>query len=332
MFKTLTLGAALAGTIAAGAAFADADRPGEGVTVRPVIAPSLEEMFQHRILFRALEELGYTIAEPQEVEYQTIHLALGTGDGDFTAVHWNKLHNTFYEEAGGDAVLEKVGTYIEGALQGYLVDKAAYDAGIQNLGDLKDPKKAKLFDADGDGKADLAGCVPGWGCERVIEHQLTEFGLRDTVTHNQGAYNAIIADTIARYQAGEHILYYTWTPYWVSGALVPGKDVEWLSVPYTSLPDGKNDEAETTYKGKNLGFAVDSIRVVATREFLNANPAARKLFEVAKLDINDVSAENKLIAEGEDSSADIDRHVADWIKAHQAEFDGWIAAARAAAE
>ena len=28
--------------------------------------------------------LGYEIAEPQEVEYQTIHLALGTGDGDFT--------------------------------------------------------------------------------------------------------------------------------------------------------------------------------------------------------------------------------------------------------
>jgi glycine betaine/proline transport system substrate-binding protein len=44
------------------------------------------------------------------------------------------------------------------------------------------------FDADGDGKADLAGCIPGWGCERVIEHELTEYGLRDTVTHNQGEY------------------------------------------------------------------------------------------------------------------------------------------------
>ena len=248
----------------------------------------------------------------------------------FTAVHWNGLHDTFFQESGGDAVLEKVGTLIEGALQGYLVNKAAYDAGVQNLGDLKDPAKAAMFDADGDGKADLAGCVPGWGCERVIEHQLDEFGLRDTVNHNQGEYNAIIADTIARNEGGENVLYYTWTPYWVSGVLVPGENVEFLAVPYSSLPDGAT--AETTFNGKDLGFAVDSIRIVATDEFLGANPAAAKLFEVAKIDINDISAQNKLIADGEDSSADIDRHVDAWIADNRAAFDGWLDAARAAAQ
>src|SRR5690606_36648579 len=143
------------------------------------------------------------------------------------------------------------------------------------------------------------------------EHQLTEFGLRDTATHNQGEYNAIIADTIARHQTGKPILHFTWTPYWVSGARVPGTDVEWLSVPYTSLPDGATGNTE--YEGKNLGFAVDGIRVVARNAFLEANPAAAKLFELAKIDINDISAENKLIADGEDRSADIDRHVDDWI-------------------
>lgn len=240
--------------------------------MRPVIQPIAEEIFQHRILFRALQDLGYDVAEPEEVQAQTLHLALGTGDADFTAVHWNGLHNNFFEESGGDAVLEKVGTLIDGALQGYLVNKAAYDAGVQNLGDLKDPAKAAMFDADGDGKADLAGCVPGWGCERVIEHQLDEFGLRETVNHNQGEYNAIIADTIARNEGGENVLYYTWTPYWVSGVLVPGENVEFLAVPYSSLPDGA--AAETTFNGKDLGFAVDSIRIVATDEFLAANPAA----------------------------------------------------------
>jgi len=317
---------AIAGSLASGTALA-ADKPGEGVTARPVIAPQIGELFQHRILFRALEELGYEIAEPQEVEYQTIHLALGTGDGDFTAVHWNKLHHTFFEEAGGEAVLSKVGNYIEGALQGYLVDKAAYEAGVTNLEDLKDPANAAMFDANGDGKADLAGCVPGWGCERVIEHQLTEYGLRETISHNQGAYDAIIADTIARLGAGQHVLYYTWTPYWVSGVMQPGEDVEWLSVPYTSLPDGET--GDTTFKDKNLGFAVDSIRVVATNDFLAANPAAAKLFEVATLDINDISAENNLIRDGEDSSEDIDKHVEAWITENRATFDDWIAAARA---
>lgn len=328
--KFTPIAALLLGTTLGTGAFAGADEPGEGVSVRPVLQPISEELFQHRVLFSALEELGYEVEEPQEVQAQTLHLALGTGDADFTAVHWNKLHDTFFQESGGDAVLTKVGTLIDGALQGYLISKEAYDAGITNLGDLKDPAVAAKFDSDGDGSADLAGCVPGWGCERVIEHHLDEFGLRDTIAHNQGEYNAIIADTIARKAAGDMVLYYTWTPYWVSGALVPGEDVEWLEVPYSSLPDGGT--GETSFDGKELGFAVDSIRVVASNDFLADNPAAAKLFELARISINDISAQNKLIADGEDSSADIDRHVAAWIADNQATFDGWLAEARAAAQ
>ena len=223
--------------------------------------------------------------------------------------------------------MSKVGTYIEGALQGYLIDKATYDSGVTNLGDLKDPAIAAKFDADGDGKADLAGCIPGWGCERVIETGLDAYELRDTVAHNQGSYQAMIADTIARFENGKPVLYYTWTPYWVSGALVPGKDVEWLSVPFTALPDGATGNTE--FNGKNLGFAVDNIGIVARNDFLSANPAAAKLFEVAKLDINDISIQNKKIADGEDSSADIDRHADQWIADHRAAYDSWLAAARA---
>lgn len=327
--RRLAVAAGLAASLVATPLLAQ-DKPGEGVTVRPVIQPALEEMMQARILFRALEDLGYTVSTPLEVIAQTAHLAVGTGDADFFTDSWDTLHDAFFKEAGGPDKISKVGVLVEGALQGYLVDKASYDSGVKNLGDLKDPAVAAKFDSNGDGKADLAGCVPGWGCERVIEHQLTEFGLRDTITHNQGEYNAIIADTIARHQSGKPVLYYTWTPYWVSGALVPGKDVEWLSVPYTSLPDGV--EANTEFNGKNLGFAVDNLRVVARNDFLKANPAAAKLFEIAKIDINDISAENKLIADGEDKSADIDRHVDDWIKAHQADYDGWLEQARAAAK
>lgn len=328
MFRS-TLTAALAASTFLGTAALAQDMPGEGTTVRPVIGLIAEEYFQSRILFRALEDLGYEVAEPLETEIQTAHLAVGTGDADFYPIHWGNLHQAFFNESGGDDVLEKVGPFVEGMLQGYLVDKASYDAGVTNLGDLQDPDVAARFDADSDGKADLAGCVPGWGCERIIEHQLTDYGLRDTVSHNQGAYNAIIADTMARKGNGDAILYYTWTPYWVSGALVPGKDVEWLDVPYTSLPDGV--EAETTFNGKNLGFAVDSMYVLTTDDFLAENPAAAKLFEVARLDVNDISAQNKLMADGEDSSDDIDRHVDEWITSHQAEYDSWLDAARAAA-
>ena len=325
--KHFTLSTALCLSLLAAPLFAQ-DKPGEGVTVRPILGNIAEEFFQARIIYRALSDLGYTVAEPQQVEIQTAHLAVGTGDGDFYTAHWGTLHSAFFEESGGDAVLEKVGPFVAGMVQGYLVDKASYDAGIKNLGDLKDPAIAAKFDGNGDGTADLAGCVPGWGCERVIEHHLTEYGLRDTVTHNQGEYNALMADTIARFETGNPILYFTWTPYWVSGALVPGVDVEWLDVPHTSLPDGV--VAETTFDGKNLGFAVDNMYVLATDKFLADNPAAAALLAAVKIDINDVSAQNKLMADGQANSDDIDKHVADWIASHQADYDAWLAAACAA--
>jgi glycine betaine/proline transport system substrate-binding protein len=143
--KILSLTAAMVLALAATPLCAK-DKPGEGVTVRPVIQPTLEEMFQSRVLFRALAELGYTVAEPQEVLAQTAHLAVGTGDADFYPSSWNTLHDAFFKEAGGPEKISKVGTLVDGALQGYLVDKASYDAGVKNLGDLKDPAVAAKFD------------------------------------------------------------------------------------------------------------------------------------------------------------------------------------------
>lgn len=326
--KTFKIAATLALSVSAGALFAQ-DMPGEGVTARAVWPVQIEEHMQYYIVTSALEDLGYTVENVGEAEYQTMHLAVGAGDGDFAAVSWDVLHDAFFQEAGGDAVMTKVGTLIAGAIQGYMVDKASYDAGVTDLGMLADPAIAARFDADGDGKADLAGCIPGWGCERVIEHQLTEFGLRDTVTHNQGSYQAMMADAMARRANGESIIYYAWLPYWVAGEIVPGVDAEWLSVPYSSLPDGAT--ANTVYEGKDLGFAVDNIRIIARNDFLDANPAARALFEAASIPINDVSAESLLISAGEDTAEDIRRHADEWIAAHQAEYDSWLEAARAAA-
>jgi glycine betaine/proline transport system substrate-binding protein len=69
------------------------------------------------------------------------------------------LHQDFYDKAGGDEKLSRTGGYIKGCAQGYLIDKATADKyGIANIGQLTDPKNAKLFDANGDGKADLVGC------------------------------------------------------------------------------------------------------------------------------------------------------------------------------
>lgn len=321
----------LAGGLTFAVAASGAGMPGKGVTVQPLKSSIAEETFQTLLVTKALERLGYAIKPIKEVEYATAFVALANGDGTFLADYWDPLHNDFYKRAGGDAKLCTKGVYSPGALQGYLIDKATAEKyKITDIGQLKDPELAKLFDSNNDGKADLAGCNPGWGCEKVIEHQLTAFDLRKTVTHNQGSYSAIIADTIARHKQGKPILYYTWTPYWVSGVLVPGKDVVWLQVPFSALPDSRKDVDTTLPNGKNYGFQANSQRIAANRKFVEDNPAAAKLFSIMQVSSNDISAENLLMRDGQKTPADIERHADAWIKANQKKFDGWVKEAMAA--
>ena len=310
-----------------------ADLPGKGVTVQPVKGSVAEEMFQTLLVSRGLEKLGYTVKAPQETEYATAHLAIANGDATFLPSHWDPLHAAFFQNAGGDAKMWRNSTYVTNAIQGYLIDKKTADKyKIIHLGQLSDPKIAALFDTNDDGKADLTGCTPGWGCEAALEHQLTAYKLRDTVTHHQGSYSALMADTITRFKQGQPILYYTWTPYWVSAVLRPGKDVVWLEVPFSALPGAQSKVDTKQASGKNYGFVVNTQHIVANKIFVQQNPAAAKLFEVMKLSVNDINAQNLRMSQGESKAQDIERHLDGWIKAHQATFDGWIAQAMAAAK
>lgn len=305
--------------------------PGKGIEVQPGQIHVDGENFQTIIAGKALEALGYEVKPVQFAKYPALHVAVANNDLTFIADHWNPLHTSFFDKAGGAGKLYRQGAYIPGCAQGYLIDKRTADRyGITNMAQLKEAHIAALFDVSGDGKADLAGCPPGWGCERVIEHHLSSFGLRDTVTHNQGEYGAIIADTITRYQEGKPVLYYTWTPYWVSGVLVPGNDVVWLEVPFSALPDNRMVDT-TLANGKNYGFEINNQNIVANQQFCAAHPDAAKLFAVMQIPARDISAQNlKMRERGEGSWQACEQHAEAWIKAHQQIFDGWLDAARAA--
>jgi glycine betaine/proline transport system substrate-binding protein len=311
-------------------ASADALHPGAGVTVQPGQDNNDTDNFQTQVVIQALKDLGYEVKDVQLAKFAALHLALANGDTTFIADHWTPLHDAFYEKAGGDAKMSRAGALITGAVSGYLIDtKTAQEYGITNIAQLQDPKIAELFDADGDGKADLAGCVPGWGCEAIIENQLDAYKLRDTVTHNKGEYNAIIADAIARHKEGKPILYYGWVPYWVAGVLVPGKDVTWLEVPFSANPSGTDTKLPD---GKDYGQPAYVVKIVANRDFITKNPAAGKLFESISIPVADVSAENLLMNEaGEGDLAAAKRHAATWIAANKTLYDSWLDAARAAA-
>jgi len=310
---------------------ASAEKPGEGVSVTPIFPSIAEERFRGEVAMAGLRELGYDVKEPKETEYPTMMVALAYGDAQFTVHLWDKLHDNFYQKAGGDDTLVKAGDVIPGVLQGYLIDKKTAEAhNIKYITDLKKPEIAKLFDSNGDGKADLTGCNPGWGCELMIDHHLKAYDLEKTVSHNRGSYFALMADTIARYKEGQPILYYTWVPQWIAGVLVEGKDVVWLEVPHTDLPGGDNS-VDTSFDGKNLGFAVDTVKAVLNKDFAEKNPAALKFLSLVQIATVDESVQNLKMQNGENKQADIKRHADEWIAAHRTRFDRWLKQARAAA-
>ncbi|NER36374.1 MAG: glycine betaine/L-proline ABC transporter substrate-binding protein ProX [Oscillatoria sp. SIO1A7] len=286
-----------------------------------------------QILKIGLEELGYEFKPPKQLSVPALYLGTNNGDLDLYATSWENMHRSFYQQYKNNGTVEYSGNLVENALQGYQIDlKTAEKYKITSIEQLKDPKIAKIFDSDGDGKANLIGCIPGWSCEKVIEHHLDTYGLRDTVEHDQGEYSAMIAAAIAGYKQGKPLLFYTWTPYWLGSALKVGEEVLWLEVPFTSLPEsmGNMTEEDTTSNGKNTGFPVDRIRILSNREFLEANPSAKRFFELVNIPIDYINEQQRLVYEGEDDPADIRRHAEEWIENNREQFQGWIEEARQA--
>lgn len=307
------------------AASAQSGLPGAGVAVTPIKSSIAEETFQTILVSRALERLGYTVKDTEVAEYVIAYQSLASGNASFMAASWAPLHDNFYNAVGGDDALYREGVYSDSALQGYVIDKATAEKyGISNMEQLKDPRIAKLFDVDGNGKADLFGCTSGWGCQETIDHQISAYGLKDSVDHKTGSYAALIAEVISRYKAGKPILYYTWTPYWVSAELVIGKDVVWLQVPFSSLPETQKSIDTQWPNGRNYGFPMNTQQIVANKDFAQKNPAAAKLFSIMYLPVDDINMQNLRMKAGENQPKDIERHVDAWIETHQDIFDGWI--------
>ena len=293
----------------------------------------IEEHFQSEIVNIGLEKLGYQIEKPKEIDYPAIYLSVANGDIDYSTINYESSHTKFFENAGGEKKLERVGVLTPNVVQGYQIDKkTAEEYQITSIEQLKDPKIAKLFDSNGNGKANLVGCNPGWFCEVIIDHHLKAYGLEDTVEHDRGQYITLLADVITRYQQGESVLYYAYNPHWISVALKPDKDVIWLEVPFTSLPESQKNitEKDTSIAGKNLGFAVDSQRIFANKEFLAANPVAKRWFELIEIPTEDINIESLYIKQGEDSPEDIRRHAEQWVENNQDLFDSWLEEAKKA--
>ncbi|MBE9039471.1 glycine betaine/L-proline ABC transporter substrate-binding protein ProX [Oscillatoriales cyanobacterium LEGE 11467] len=312
----------------------DREIPGQGVTVKMGTGPIFFGRFITEIVGLGLRELGYQTREIKQLKPSLAHVAVGNGDLDFSTVHLEKSHQEFFVKGGGDAKLERVGTIVPQILEGYQIDlKTAQDYEITNLEQLKNPQIARLFDSDGDGKANLAGCDVGRACERTIDYHLEAYELIDTIEHDKGQNEILMADVISRYQQGKSVLYYTSQPSAIDFELKTGEDTTWLSVPFTALPPAQQQWTgeDTSLDGQNLGFLINRIRILANKIFLETNPAAKTWLEQVQIPTDDIRTEAQLLQQGENRPNDIRRHAQKWIENHKQKVDYWLETARKAA-
>ena len=165
--------------------------------VQPIGTGRTDHQLLYEVIGAGLAELGLESEEMLTAAYPAIHLSVGQGDADYTAVHWRPLHNEYYANSGGDDVFLRAGPTYTDAMQGYFIDIATAEKhGITDLEQMKDPAIAAIFDTDGDGLANLTGCNPGWGCEGVIEDHLDAYELRAHIKNDKGEYFALMAESI----------------------------------------------------------------------------------------------------------------------------------------
>jgi glycine betaine/proline transport system substrate-binding protein len=316
--------------------------PGKGAKVQPARATWNTGFFQEALVRRGLKELGYKVKTPKDLQNPIFYKSVALGDVDYWTNGWFPNHNSqlpkkFYDKADTYGYVVKAG-----GLQGYLVSRKEVEKyNIKSLDDFKREEVKKAFDNNGDGKAELTACPPGWGCENVIAHHMDVYDLDGHINPVKAAYEAGMASALGAYKSGEPIFFYTWAPNWTIFKLKPGEDVMWINVPKIIPKESqKPAEERMTVSGiagavsdpVKLGFVVSDIRIVANKKFIEKNPAAKRFFEVLTLPLIDINEQNTRMNGGEKSQKDIERHVDEWIAKNEAKWNNWLEAARNAAK
>ena len=276
-------------------------KPGAGVPVTAARANWDTGYFEAEVVGALLGELGYQVSSAaREMSPDVFYPAVASGVVDVWANGWFPLHNAKLETVlpargvVGDLASPVGDMVADGALLGYLIDKPTADRyGITTMGDLTRPEIAAIFDRDANGKADLIGCQERWECAAYINR--ADRGPWLVVEQVQGDYPSLFDDVANRVRRVSRCCTHLDAQLHDRRAgprpgrhLAAGTEPAGTKTAVAGLAGCTGDPCET-------GFVPSSIRIVANDTFLEENPAARRLFELVKIDPQDIAQQNLLM-------------------------------------
>ncbi|WP_420609200.1 glycine betaine ABC transporter substrate-binding protein [Candidatus Poriferisodalis sp.] len=241
--------------------------PGEGVTATMGRASWSTGYFQAELYRDLMEELGYDVTDPAELELgpNSAYVAMAEGQLDFWVNSWYPGHLAWLagELPDGSLVgdhLSIVGEeMIAGGLQGFLITKSFADEyGVYSLDELnRNPEALAAFDATDpvpdNGMADIFGCPEAWTCDNVITNQIAFSGWNN-IQQVIAGYDAMFAQAVDSAGEGVPMVIYTWTPSAYITQLRPGDNVYWAGVESildSSNPAGEEGGEEHSQRGED---------------------------------------------------------------------------------
>ena len=318
------------------------DQPLEGMNVEQANASWVSAAPVSQVFKQMLEELGASVQLQQFSSNGLAYQAIDLNDLDFWANGWFPLHNPQLPGEFSGKMYDAHCTAC--TVEGYLADIPSIEEfEITSLEDFRGNDELKqAFDENGDGKADIFGCPPGWGCNGVIEDHFALYDwFGETFNHVNAAYSANFSTAQARIENGQGALFYTWAPNNTVLQLVPGEDVKYVNLvedvedlqkasayeelSIDALRIDLGDDAVTS--PVNLGFAAGSIHAVASENF-SSNAVVDTLLSEVRLNQQWINEATLAINE---EGADADELAAQWIEDNRDTVDEWLNAARSAA-
>ncbi|MCO4832404.1 MAG: glycine betaine/L-proline ABC transporter substrate-binding protein ProX [Acidimicrobiaceae bacterium] len=339
--------------------------PGEGKSANMGRANWSSGYVQAQILHDLMEDLGYEVSSPDDLEfapdlgYQT----MAEGDMDFWANSWYPGHLSWWEGERTDGTT--VGDHLErlegslmpgGGLQGMLITKSwAEENGVTTIDQInEDEALYSQFDTDGNGKGEFYGCPEDWTCDDIMASQI-EFAGWSNLEQTQAGYDAMFAEFLDKAESGEPAFIYTWTPTAYLAQAIPGETTMWISVNNSSVLDDSNPlgkeggaeyaqqrEGEIGYTGLSadtclqgpdgcqLGWLAADIEITANKDWLSDNPAARQLFNDFKPPLIDLAIAGVALSNSDGAQADVEAIAAGWIADNGDLVDAWLSSARSA--